>query len=41
MNLDRGFKFFWVMWCVCALVGLGLVGVAVWAVIRLVTHFAP
>jgi hypothetical protein len=29
---------FVVAWVVCALIGLGLIGVAVWAVISLVSH---
>jgi len=35
------FKFLPVIWAVCAILGLGLMGFGVWAVYRLVTHFAP
>lgn len=40
-DFDSGFKFFKVVWCVMAVAVLGIFGVAAWAVIRLVTHFAP
>lgn len=32
-------KFFWVMWVFAAFLGLGVVGVGIWAVIRLVLKY--
>lgn len=43
-NFDRNFnrmaKAVIIGWIVAALVGLGILGVIVWAIIKLVTHFA-
>ena len=39
-RIDEGKEFWFGVWFViCALIGLGVTGVFVWAVIRLVVHF--
>lgn len=40
MDLDRAAKGFAVAWVIGALVSLGLVGVMIWAIIRLISKFA-
>ena len=38
-NMETFQKFFWIVWVIGAVLGLGIIGVMIWAVIRLVLKY--